>query len=1313
MRVTLPHPSLRGRHLDVDVAPGLPAGDLRRRLAVLTGDARWARPGARLTVSGQVLDDDHPAGAAPLLPGAHLAADPAPHADVEATARCDVHVAVLTGPGAGRLVPLADGARVRVPVTHDAAPGTTDRDGSARVRQTDPVTAHIEVRRRGARVTVRARGTGVPARLRPAPGRAGQSRRERTLRRRPRTWPAHAALRVRGTTLQLRGCDGAHRRPRVPPWAAAGAPVAVSVALAVALAVALRQPLLLLTAVTGVVGLVALRGGRAPEPGPPPADAPDGTDGRQLPGPSAGDAVTPGGPAGRSPSGAGRRGTDPPEAPPGPGGPPDVAALRLATWRRLLDLAGAVPGATGPWPPDGTLAVTGARDAALGVARALALRTLGAGTPTRLVVRTGTPDDWRWTRWWDPDHALPPPEEADVLVVADGADAALGAWRLGTPHARLLLVVPPGSRVPAWARWVVPAGHGSTLDAATGGPPECVDPHVADAQGRAAAALAWVLRAVGANGGGTAHASVLGDLPGVPAPAAPAVADAWAAPGRRGLATPVGSGRGGHPVVLDLVRDGPHVLVAGTTGAGKSELLTTAVLGLALTHPPRRLALLLVDFKGGTGLGPLAGLPHVVDHVHDLDVAAARRTLAGLRAELRRRERLLAAAGCTDVADLDPASPTTPARLLVVVDELRALVDDLPDAAATLARLAAQGRALGVHLVLATQRPAGAVPADLRANVTLRLAMRVADEEDSRDVLGCPDAAHLDPAAPGGALLRSGSGPVVSVQVARARYRRNAPPVRLLASVPVPGAVAWRAPAVADDDVAAWVAACRDAARDLAGPGVPWQPALPDRVAADDVAPAADGTALLVAVADLPDEQRRAPLRWGDAHGHLLVLGGPRSGRTTTLCTVGLHALLGGAHVHAVGLPDAAVAALRARADHLVGTTAALDDVHRTLLLIERLSTTARPAGAPAVVLLVDGLDDLLERLAEHARGRGADLLAGLLRRPPAGVRVAASGPVVPASTRWAGGCGLRLVLPVADTALDAQAGVPVELAGPRRVAGRAVACSTEGAWTCQVVLPSDAPAPQRPRARGASEPAPGHQPLRIGALPERSTPPLTTTRAPAPGILLGVGGDGPHPVTVDPGRPLVVAGPPGSGRSTALATLARGWLEAGRRVLVVTADELPGLPEDAVAVAPAVALAHLDDTGARTSDGTLRQAPGGSVVLADDVDLLERTAPSLAARLEQLLDEPPGAVVVGALTTTTAHAATGYRGPVTSALRGRQVLVLDAYGPAAAELLGPGAAVHSDPRARPPGRGVLRRDRALVRVQVHAPVDGASRSAA
>jgi len=228
--------------------------------------------------------------------------------------------------------------------------------------------------------------------------------------------------------------------------------------------------------------------------------------------------------------------------------------------------------------------------------------------------------------------------------------------------------------------------------------------------------------------------------------------------------------RGEGAVRADLVSDGPHALVAGTTGSGKSELLIAWLFQLALDLPPSRLALILVDYKGGAAFGPLADLPHTAGVLTDLDPAATARALASLEAEVQRRERLLARAGAKDVTALSstmgPAKGSTrgstssvqaPPRLVVVVDEFATLASQHPDILDSLVRVAAQGRSLGIHLILATQRPAGAVSPVIRANTTLRVCLRVLDAGDSRDVLGHDGAAALEPHP--GRVLVVGSDP--------------------------------------------------------------------------------------------------------------------------------------------------------------------------------------------------------------------------------------------------------------------------------------------------------------------------------------------------------------------------------------------------------------------------------------------------------------------------------------------------------------------------------------------------------------------------
>jgi len=308
---------------------------------------------------------------------------------------------------------------------------------------------------------------------------------------------------------------------------------------------------------------------------------------------------------------------------------------------------------------------------------------------------------------------------------------------------------------------------------------------------------------------------------------------------------------GADPFTVDLVQDGPHAVVAGVTGSGKSELLITWILSLCATRSADEVTFLLADFKGGTAFDALADVPHVTGVITDLDGAGARRAIGSLRAELRRRESTIAAAGARDILDPRVRLP----RLVVVVDEFAALLADHPELHAVFADLAARGRALGIHLVLGTQRSAGVIRENLLANCPLRLSLRVTDAADSRALLGVDDAAQL----PGGAAGRG------SALVRRAADAQ-----------PVPVRIALSGP----DDVAAAVARAGEAA-----PRPPWLPDLPRRVPLAELADRGEAPvgALLLGLADEPDRQRQPVVALTPADRALLVLGGPGSGVSNVL----------------------------------------------------------------------------------------------------------------------------------------------------------------------------------------------------------------------------------------------------------------------------------------------------------------------------------------------------------------------------------------------------------------------------------------------
>ncbi|MFJ2618223.1 FtsK/SpoIIIE domain-containing protein [Glutamicibacter sp. NPDC087344] len=204
--------------------------------------------------------------------------------------------------------------------------------------------------------------------------------------------------------------------------------------------------------------------------------------------------------------------------------------------------------------------------------------------------------------------------------------------------------------------------------------------------------------------------------------------------------------------VLDFEEDGPHVLICGTTGSGKSEALRRIIADLSARYSPQDLAFALVDFKGGAGLAVFEQLPHVQLSASDLDAAGAQRTLTQLELEVVRRERMLAEHQCSDRNEYSRLPDVAPLpRLLVVVDEFRVLVESLSEASARIDRLAAVGRSLGIHLLLSTQRAAGALSGQTRANVNTVIALRVKDAAESTELVGSPIAAHLG--NPGSAVI--------------------------------------------------------------------------------------------------------------------------------------------------------------------------------------------------------------------------------------------------------------------------------------------------------------------------------------------------------------------------------------------------------------------------------------------------------------------------------------------------------------------------------------------------------------------------------
>ncbi|HXM57636.1 MAG TPA: FtsK/SpoIIIE domain-containing protein, partial [Candidatus Dormibacteraeota bacterium] len=373
------------------------------------------------------------------------------------------------------------------------------------------------------------------------------------------------------------------------------------------------------------------------------------------------------------------------------------------------------------------------------------------------------------------------------------------------------------------------------------------------------------------------------------------------APHLRQLAATLGVAGAGQPVSLSLREHGPHALVGGMTGSGKSELLQSLVASLAVAHSSRSLTFLLVDYKGGSAFKDCVELPHTVGFVTDLDGHLVNRALVSLRAELRRREEILRHAGAKDLLDLERRDPDrTPPSLLIVVDEFAALAAELPEFVEGMVDVAQRGRSLGIHLLLATQRPQGVINDKIRANTNLRLSLRFSDEAESQDVIGTKDAARPG-LPPGRAFARIGPGEVVEFQAGyaggRAADARGPAPVTVRAlgfagATAVveghrPGGMAAAAPVQhePETDLMRLVAAAQNVDRALALPPPlrPWLPTLPELIPLDDLPAPARGRAALGLVDD-PAGQRQVPVSLDlDADGNLLIYGTSGSGKTTLL----------------------------------------------------------------------------------------------------------------------------------------------------------------------------------------------------------------------------------------------------------------------------------------------------------------------------------------------------------------------------------------------------------------------------------------------
>lgn len=335
------------------------------------------------------------------------------------------------------------------------------------------------------------------------------------------------------------------------------------------------------------------------------------------------------------------------------------------------------------------------------------------------------------------------------------------------------------------------------------------------------------------------------------------------------LSFPIGIGAGG-TVRLDLDRDGPHGLIAGTTGAGKSELLKCIVASLTHNKSPEQVNFFLIDYKGGSAFDPCLGLPHIAGLATDLNPQMAKRALISLRAELTRREEILRSAGAKDISDfcLSPHPQKLP-RLVILVDEFASMAEELPEFLNSLVEIARRGRSLGIHLILATQRPAGAVSANIRSNMNFRICLRVLNEADSVDILDSPLAAQISSSTPGRGILKTGESRLQTFQTAQTGLHTPVyeKPVEVIGGDFFNGS--------SFTDLEKITTAAKTAAKELKLGSIfkPLADPLPDFLDVEDIKSTNQGGHIQIGLTDLPEKQMLKPLVWNMREGSLMFTG--------------------------------------------------------------------------------------------------------------------------------------------------------------------------------------------------------------------------------------------------------------------------------------------------------------------------------------------------------------------------------------------------------------------------------------------------------
>ncbi len=692
---------------------------------------------------------------------------------------------------------------------------------------------------------------------------------------------------------------------------------------------------------------------------------------------------------------------------------------------------------------------------------------------------------------------------------------------------------------------------------------------------------------------------------------------------------------------MDLVVDGPHALIAGTTGSGKSELIRTLVVGLAAQCSPEDVCFLLLDYKGGSAFDACVDLPHVVGVITDLDGGLAGRALVSLEVELRRREVLLRHVGADDLLSYRAlATRNTPRnvaveslpRLVVVIDEFASLAKELPHFLDALVSIAQRGRSLGVHLVLATQRPAGVVNDQIRTNTNLRIALRLLDAADAHDVVGSALPATLHRGNPGRGVVRRDDGDLVLFQTAQSSAELPATEAGIEVRFDGPSNFEQPSPSPSPsatepghDTPSTWLnllvtATCAAAQhRGAAPPHRPWTPPLPPKVSTHSLSPST-ATRVVLGITDDLARQQRGEFGWELLDGPLLVFGGPATGTTTTLLAIGLSLaeVVAPSELHLYAL-DHGSRRLEALASFPhTGAVIGPDEPARRRRLLRWLTAEVerrRAAGRsndlqscswPTVVVLIDDLTSLLGSFDGLDGIRSHEQFVSLWREAHhVGVHLVATVDrpgAVP--TAISGATRQRAILHLNDRYDLVSAGLPAEtrtldLADGPTPPGRGwttdglalqIACPDLNATDVVLASWTEPPVAQRAHAIGELNAV-----VHGGSLPHATADGSTWT------IPLGQRDDtlDTAALVLHRGEHTTVAGAPRSGVSTLLTTIVVQLTRSGLPVLVVAGPHSPLTRRFATVDAESIADLLRQSVG-KTSGEIPRQEP---VIVIDDAD--------------------------------------------------------------------------------------------------------------